>query len=123
MHEARLRQFSGTHISEDCHELTGDHENELFYGCTFHRLKGLTLKDCDLSNSRFTTKSVRDALGLTLSLNCHSFYGVEFSEELFDMMLGLLIMSKGNDDKRSALIEIVGEKKYQALSRLLKAYE
>ena len=118
-----MRQFSRTHISENCSENKGVHENELFFDCTFNKLNGLTLKDCDLNRSKFVTKSLRDALGLTLTLDCHSFSNVEYSEELFDMMLALLTMTKGNDEKRSQLIEVIGQKKYQALNRLLKATE
>jgi len=118
-----LKSFKKQYISEELQEITGIHENELFFDCTFHKLSGLTLKNCDLNQSRFTTKRVRDALGLTLTLDCHSFSGVEFSPELFDMMLALLTLSKGNDSKKEKLVDIIGQKKYTSLYKLLKVNE
>jgi hypothetical protein len=119
----KLRQFDQTHIGEDCTNLTGMHENGLFYECTFCTLNGLTLKDCDLNQSTFLTDRISDALGFTLTLGCHSFSGVEYSPLLFDLLLTLMTMSKGNDDKREKLIEIVGRPRYEALMRALKSTE
>lgn len=119
----RLREFDKVHIGEDCSLLSGCHENSLFFDCTFTNLNGLTLKDCDLNHSRFTTETIRDALGFTLTLGCHSFKGVEFSPLLFDLMLCLLTMSKGNDGKRRQLIDVIGAKRYEALMRVLNVVE
>lgn len=123
MQNDKLREFSASHLSENFQDNIGVHENELFFNCTFNKLNGAVLKDCDLMNSKFITSKLRDALGFTLTLNCHSFKGVEFSEELFDMMLALLVISKGNDEKRKQLVEVIGANKFSKLKRLLKAIE
>ncbi len=119
----QLHNFSEEHIKEDCRELTGLHENGLFFGCSFEKLRGLSLKDCDLNRSKFLTESVRDALGFTLTLSCLSFRGVEYSPLLFDLMLSLMVMSKGNDEKRKKILEVIGADRAEAIQRVLGATE
>lgn len=118
-----LRQFSEQHIDENCGKVSGYHDNELFFNCKFRNVSGLTLKNCDLNASTFDVRSVADALGFTLTLNCYSFRDVEYSQLLFDLMLTLLTMTKGNDAKREALKTIIGSEKYATFSRLLKRLE
>jgi len=118
-----LRKWFETHIEEDCSEMSGTHENGLFFGCQFRKLNNLTLKDCDLNRSEFTTEDVREALGFTLTLNCHSFAGVKYSPLLFDLMLMLLVSTEGNDEKRVKLLEVLGKDRYLKLKRILKALE
>lgn len=101
----------------------GEYSNELFYGCYFNDLRGLTLVNCDLNKSKFTTDSVDKAMGLALSLNCHSFKGVEYSPLLFNLLLYLLTLTVGNSGKRQALIGIIGEGQYSAFERLLGGVE
>jgi len=119
----KLRHFSEEHIREDCTTMTGEHEDGLFFGCRFDRLNGLTLKDCDLNRSEFQTEKVRDALGFTLTLSCLSFRNVKFSALLFDLMLCLLSMSAGNDEKRAKLRDVVGAGRFDTLMRVLKGIE
>ncbi len=107
----KLRDFKATHIDENLEGISGLHENELFHNCTFKKLRGLTLKDCVLSKSKFTTDDIRDALGFTLTLDCLSFHRVEFSELLFDLFLVLAIKSKGNDEKRKKLVDVIGKER------------
>jgi hypothetical protein len=119
----RLRNFTEEHIREDCAELTGQHENSLLYDCRFRKLSGLTLKDCDLCHSRFDTQSIKEALGFTMTLSCLSFNDVELSDTLFDALLALIMMTRGNDEKREKLRAVVGEKRMAALQRVLKGVE
>lgn len=118
-----MRTFSAVKIGEDCKTLTGHHENELLFECEFEKLTGLTLRNCDLNRSRFTTKYIRDALGLTVTLDCHSFQNVELSPLLFDLMLALLTKTTGNDHKREQLIGVIGEQRYEAFKRALDETE
>lgn len=118
-----LRHFDEQHIREDCSEMKGAHENALFYGCKFDKLNGLTLKNCDLNKSHFTTESIRDALGFTMTLECMSFRNVEYSPLLFDLFLCLAAMSSGNDEKREKLKDIVGRQRFEALTRILNCTE
>lgn len=118
-----VRQFSERHIDEDCEGITGHHENGLFFNCTFRKLSGLTLKDCDLNGSAFLTDRLRDALGFTLTLNCHSFDNVEYSPLLFDLFLLMAYKSKGNDDKREKLLDVIGRERAEKLLEILKRLE
>lgn len=119
----KLREFNAVHIEEDCKDLTGVHDNELFFGCEFKKLNGLTLRNCVLDRSVFLTSDIRDSLGLTLTLDCHSFSDVEYSPLLFDLLLVLMSMTKGNDSKRAKLIEVIGQERYEKYTRVLKALE
>jgi hypothetical protein len=118
-----LRQFADVHYREDCRKMTGHHENELFRECTFCKLNGLTLRDCVLSQSRFSTSNVTDALGFTLTLDCHSFEGVEYSPLLFDLLLVLMTKTRGNDAKRERLLDVIGRDRAAALLKVLKRTE
>ena len=110
-------------IDENCGDKTGEFEGAVFHNCSFKHLNGLTLKKCDLSNSRFETDSIRDALDFTMTLNCLSFKGVEYSETLFDLLLCLMVQSKGNDEKRRKLVAVLGEAKLKSLLRTLHTLE
>lgn len=118
-----LRNFEHTHIDEDCQGISGHHENELFFNCKFNKVNGLTLKNCDLNNSTFNTESINDALGLTVTLDCHSFSNVTLSPLMFDLLLMLLTKTKGNDAKRRALIDVVGKEEFFKLLRQTKTLE
>ncbi len=119
-----LRQFSEIHIDEDRSQLHSVQlENALLHGCTFKDLRGVVLKDCVLNRSKFTTESVREALGFTLTLDCHSFNNVEFSPLLFDLLLYLLTTSTGNDEKREQLAGLLGKERVGAFKKVLRSTE
>jgi hypothetical protein len=114
-----LRQYSETHIDENVEGLTGFHENALFWNCKFRNLRGVTLKDCVLKNSEFTTDKLEECLGYTFTVgDCNSFKNVKYSEFLFDLLLVMMIQTAGNTEKRKKLIEVVGEDRvYELLSQ------
>ncbi len=112
-----LHSFKEEHIKEDCRDLTGVHDNGLFFRCEFEKLNGLTLQGCDLNGSKFKTESVMDALGFTLTLSCLSFKNVEFSPLLFDLFLSLATLSA------EKLLDVIGRDRVAAILRLLRATE
>jgi hypothetical protein len=119
-----LRNFDAIHIEEDCQGISGVHENELFFGCTFKKLNDLTLKNCDLNGSKFLTDDVRDALGFTLTLDCHSADNVEYSPFLFDLILILLCKTRGNDEKRKKILfDIIGKDRAKQLLKTFSSLE
>jgi hypothetical protein len=118
-----LHEFSEVHVGEDCRKISGDHKNGLFFECDFEKLRGLTLKDCTLNRSRFLTSDIKDALGFTLSLQCGSFKGVEYSPLLFDLFLLLASMSSGNDSKRKALLDVIGRERAIELLEQMRGLE
>jgi hypothetical protein len=119
-----LRNFNAIHIEENCEGISGFHENELFFGCTFKKLNDLTLKNCDLNGSKFLTDDIRDALGFTLTLDCHSADNVEYSPFLFDLILLLLCKTRGNDEKRKKILfEIIGKDRAKSLLNTLSRLE
>ncbi len=113
----KLHRFNGEHIDKDLSRLQGHYENELFFNCVFDVVNNLTLKDCVLSNSKFKTNSIKDALGLTVTIGCKSFHNIELSELMFDMMLMLLIDTKGNSKKRARLIKVIGKDRFKELQK------
>jgi hypothetical protein len=118
-----LHRFTEKHIDEDCESLTGVHRNELFFNCRFKKINDLVLENCELNGSEFLTDSVRDALGLTMTLSCPSFRGVALSSLLFDLYLLLAYLTKGNDVKREKLLDVIGRPRAAALLKLLEATE
>jgi hypothetical protein len=114
---------SSVHIDENCEDLTGHHKGAVFYNCLFKKLNGLVLEGCDLNRSQFLTDNISDALGFTLTLNCHSFDNVEFSPLLFDLFLCLILKSKGNVEKRKRLLDVIGHERASHLLTLLKDLE
>lgn len=116
-------KFSKVTIREDCTDTTGFHEKELFYECKFRKLNKLTLKDCDLNQSEILTEKIEDAKDFTVTLNCFSFNGVKLTSFIFDLLLALLITTRGNDKKREMLYEVIGRNRAEALTRLLRRTE
>jgi hypothetical protein len=116
-------KWNAEHFDEDCSDMNGLHHNELFYNCTFDNLNDLILSNCVLAGSKFTTDDIRDCLNFTLTLNCHSVRNVEYSELLFDMFLIMLDKTKGNDEKRKKILEIVGEEKADRIFKLISRLE
>lgn len=105
-----MRTYSKTHFNEDVRNLKGTFDNHLFHNCTFGSLKDLTLTNCVLSESKFTESDPAKMLGFSVTLDCHSFSGVELSPEAFDLICMLLVKTKGNIEKRKALIQhVVGQ--------------
>lgn len=114
-----LRKFRAVFVEHDCSGMSGEFRDSLFFRCRFKKLNGLSLINCDLNQSSFDVDSVADAQGLTISLNCHSFRGVRLSPLLFELMLYLLSITAGNDNKRQQLVGIIGIDKASAFSKLL----
>jgi hypothetical protein len=110
-------------IDADCQDLTGHFKGAVFYNCLFKKLNGLLLEGCDLNQSKFLTDEIKDALGFTVTLNCHSFENVEISPLLFDLMLLLLCKSKGNTEKRQKLLDIIGHDRAYELLKQLKTLD
>jgi hypothetical protein len=119
----KLHDFSDTHIDKDCQSLTGLYDNELFFNCKFKDLQGLTLKDCDLNRSQFLTEDIREALGFTLTLACPSFKNVEYSPLLFDLFLTMAVISRGNDEKRQKLVDVIGKERLIEILRIINSLE
>ncbi len=104
-----LHRYSAEHIDENLESVpVGNRENELFFNCTFRDVRGATLKRCNLHHSKFLTDRIEDALGFTVTLDCNSFQDVELSPLLFDLLLCLLLKTKGNTEKRRKLLDVIG---------------
>jgi len=118
-----LRKFSETHIDKDLTETATDFENALLFNCKFRDLRGKSFINCDLNHSEFLTDRVEDLLNFSLTLNCHSFRNVVLSETIFDLLLLLLFITKGNDSKRKKLLSVVGADRARKLLRQLEDLE
>ena len=120
---SKPREYSETHIGEDCSHLRGRFFNALFYDCTFSRCDGLELSNCVLENSKLTATEPEDILGVSLTLNCHTFKNLELSPDAFDLLLLLICKMKGNTEKRRAIIDIVGRERTIELLRRMRTLE
>lgn len=83
---------------------------ELFYNCRFENVRNATFADCCLLNSKFDARNLTDVLGVTMSLDCFTFSGLEFNEAAFSGIVKLMSLTKGNDEKRAILRRMVSEK-------------
>jgi hypothetical protein len=121
---SKPRQYSETHIDEDCSHLRGRFVNALFFGCTFSRCDGLDLNNCVLEHSKLTATEPQDILGVSLTLNCHTFKNLELTPDAFDLLMLLVCKMKGNTDKRKAILEhVVGRDRAGELLRKMRTLE
>lgn len=119
-----LRVFTEKHVDETFSEVPAPKDKVEFYDCTFHKLAGAVLKDCTMYGSKFAMTKPEDIIGLTLTMDCFFFDNLELSPEVFDMLLLLICKTKGNTDKRLAIIEdIVGHDRAVELLRTMKHLE
>src|SRR5574343_302204 len=114
------RQFSEINISADCLNFSDVYkENGLFFDCIFEDLNNASLVRCDLNKSKIKPRTLKDILNVTVTLNCHTFKGVELNELCFDSILTLLCLTEGNELKKQKLISIIGEKKFAAYKKII----
>jgi hypothetical protein len=119
-----FRAFIEKHIDEVFEEVPAPKRNVEFYDCTFKKLSGAVLENCSLSGCKFAMTKPEDIIGLTVTMDCFSFSNVELSPEVFDLLLLLICKSKGNTEKRKAIIkDIVGHDKAIELLRTLEHLE
>lgn len=116
-----LAAFRPKTVGQVFNEVPAPIEGEMLYDCTFNKLNGGELKNCTLYGSKFAMTKPEHMVGLTITLDCATFDTLELSPEVFDYMLLLLCRTKGNNDKRLAIIEkVVG---HDRSVRLLKETE
>jgi hypothetical protein len=119
-----FRIFKEKHVAETFDRVPEPKKNVEFYGCTFKDLAGATLQNCSLSGCKFVMTKPEEIIGLTVTMDCFSFSNVELSPEVFDLLLLLICKSKGNTEKRKAIIEkIVGHDRAIELLRELEHLE
>ena len=118
-----LREFSQQHINEDLTETVSDYDNALLFGCKFRKLRGRTFKNCDLNYSEFVTDNIKELLGFTLTLSCHSFKNVRLSPLVFNLLILLLLQTLGNDTKRRKLLSVIGKKTAKELLKRMEELE
>ena len=76
-----------------------------------------------MDKSRLNTDSIKDVLNFTLTLNCQSFKDVSYSPLLLDLLLYLISISSGNDEKRERVKKILGEGRFEAMKKVLEVIE
>jgi len=120
----KLHKFDETHVDEDLTKICNkEYKNALLFNCKFKDLRNVTFKDCDMNQSRILSDRIEELLGFTATFSCKHFHNVELSELVFDLFIMLLIQSKGNDEKRSKLKEILGQEKLDFFINKLKDLE
>ena len=100
--------------------LRGRYEKCIFRGCVITKLEGnVELVDCVLSDTEFDVP-LKDLLHFTLTLNCHSFDNVRFSERMLCAMLFLLTMTQGNLMLRDKISECIPQKYHRLFEKEFK---
>ena len=119
-----FRVFKEIHNREVFEEAPSSKNNVEFYNCTFKKLANATLTNCSLSGCKFDMTKPEDIIGLSLTMDCFTFSNLELTPEVFDLLLLLICKTKGNTEKRLAIIEnIVGHDKSVELLRTLEHLE
>lgn len=72
-----------------------------------------------MQQSSIRPKRTEDGFGLTLTLDCYSFDEVDVNEVFLDGILYLLTLTRGRDtdEKREAIIDLIGREKYLKMRR------
>lgn len=96
---------------------------ELFYNCRFENVRNATFNQCCLLNSKFDARNLADVLGVTMSLDCFTFSGLEFNDAAFSGIVQLLSMTKGNDEKRAILRRLASEKIVKEHDDLMQSHQ
>jgi hypothetical protein len=91
--------------------------------CEISRATGAEFVHCSLRDARITSSDIRDFLGVTLTLDCQTFEGLEFTEPVFDALLNLLAMTRGNDAKRAGLRALIDPKRLAVFDRIFPDLE
>lgn len=100
-------QWTGRYINQRLNLSGRRFVKTLFFGCKLDNLRGATLESCCLTNSEIAPKKMDDVAGITVTLNCFSWKDVTLNELAFDLMIWLLSLTKGNDEKRAVLKRII----------------
>ncbi len=119
-----FRAYKEIHNREVFEEVPPPKNNVEFYNCTFKNLANATLTNCSLSGCKFDMTKPEEIIGLSVTMDCFSFSNLELSPEVFDLLLLLICKTKGNNEKRLAIIEtIVGHDRAIELLRELEHLE
>lgn len=112
------------HDSQNLPDVSGKHfVRELFYGCRFENVRNATFQQCCLLNSKFDARNLTDVLGVTMSLDCFTFSGLEFNDAAFSGIVQLLSLTKGNDEKRAILRRLASEQSIQEHDQLMQRHK
>jgi len=119
-----LRKYAATHFNEELSGLFGRRfSNELFSGCTFGSVRGAEFAHCVMHDCVLEAEDMRDILGVTLTLDCHTFGGVRFSPTALDAILFLLTTTKGNDATRQKIEAAIDPERLEKFRRLFPRTE
>ena len=92
----------------DLHDMTGRRFlKELFHACRFEKLAGVVFERCCLMGSSWKPRRAEDMLGVTVTMDCFTFEGLEMNELAFDAFLYMLVMTRGNDAKRDMVRRLI----------------
>lgn len=91
--------------------------------CEIDRATGAEFIHCSLRGARVVSRDIRDFLGVTLTLDCQTFDGLELPEPVFDALLNLLAMTAGNDEKRKGLRALIDPKRRELFDRIFPTLE
>lgn len=117
-----LRDFNKTYVDKQV-QLRGEIHNTLLHNCEIADLRGVTLLNCDLNQSKILIDDINKLQGFACTMDCGTFRNVTLSETVFDCLVMLLYSTKGNDNKRRKLIDVVGKDKMKELAEQMESID
>ena len=118
-----MKKFSSTYIDVENLDLFGRYEHSLLFNCNIRTLENVQLLNCDLNHSKLDIHEIEKLKNYSCTMNCGLFENVEYSELCFDLILMLLLKTKGNDQKRKAIFRILGADRVRDLSKEMEKIE
>ncbi len=124
MNRASLREYSEVHQGAALPNVEGRRFfNALLSGCVFRRVTDAQFVRSVLHGSKLDASDIRDFLGVTMTLDCFTFEGLQLSPEAFDAILFLLTMTKGNDAARARVEACMDHHRLKLYRRLFPQTE
>jgi hypothetical protein len=91
--------------------------------CEISKACGAEFLHCSLRGAKFTSEDVRDYIGMTATLDCQTFEGVELPPVAFDLFLKLFSLTLGNDEKRKGLRALIDPTRLRIFDRIFPDLE
>jgi hypothetical protein len=91
--------------------------------CIIGPSRGAQFIHCYMEGARFVGPDIRDILGLTATLNCKTFQGLELPAVALDGLLKLFSIGKGNDERRQQMRSIIDPHRLRVFDRVFPDLE
>lgn len=118
-----MKNFDARYVDIENLQLYGRYENTLIFNCSIHNLENVQLLNCDLNYSKLLIDNIINLRNFSCTMNCGTFENVELSPLIFDLILMLLIKSRGNEQRRKRLFRMLGVERIRDLGQQMDKLE